>query len=106
VNSILKFAVAAFAVALIVAGAVLAISPIPGGMVVFAVGVILLAVVMPSAVRGLRRRWKFFDRLMHRIEKILPKWLARKLKASDYDHAPDEVDDEEPHGAKSRARRR
>ena len=101
-NPILKFAIAAFAVALIAAGAVLTVSPIPGGIVIFAIGLILLAAVMPSAVRAMRRRCKLFDRLMHRIEKILPKWLARRLRASDYDHSPDDVEGEKAPDEKSR----
>lgn len=104
-NALLKIAVAVFAVALIVAGAVLTISPIPGGILIVGVGVILLAVVMPSVVRGLRRRWKPFDRMMHRIEKILPAWLARRLKASDYEHGAEEVDDNAAPQEKSRSDR-
>lgn len=106
-NTVLKFAVAAFAIALIVAGVILTISPIPGGFIIFAIGVTLLAVVMPSAVRGLRRRWRLFDRLMHRAEKFLPNWLARRLRASDYDHdGESEIDEQDGQREKSRSRRR
>lgn len=105
-NALLKAAVALFAFALIVAGAVLTLSPIPGGILILAVGLILFASVMPSAVRWLRRRWRFFDRLMHRLEKILPEWVARRLRASDYDHEQDDVENKNSRPARTRADRR
>ncbi|MEE2691607.1 MAG: hypothetical protein VX640_08715 [Pseudomonadota bacterium] len=83
--ALFRFAVAVFAVLLVLAGLVLTPSPIPFGFVFIILGLVLLALVAPSAIRFLRRM-KWFDRLMHGIEKLLPERLARQLRKSDVDH--------------------
>jgi CBS domain containing-hemolysin-like protein len=91
-KAVLKFLVGVFAIALIVAGLVLTFSPIPGGIIILTLGVSLLAMVSPAAVRVLRRRWKAFDRFMHAVERYLPGFLARRLRQSDHEHE-DETDE-------------
>jgi hypothetical protein len=83
-----------FAVLLMIAGLILAPTPIPFGIIIFVIGFMLLAAVAPTYVRGVRRRWRWFDRQLHKIEKRLPKWLAKILRDSDYDHAEDEEEKE------------
>jgi hypothetical protein len=92
--TIIRVLIALFAILLMVGGAVVTISPIPGGFIIVIVGFLLFASVAPATVRGIRKRWKWFDRQIHRAEKHLPKWLARLLRESDYVH-PDEKEDEE-----------
>lgn len=85
-----KLAVSIFALLLIGFGVVLTISPIPFGLVIVVVGFLLFATAAPAEVRWLRRRWRWFDRAMHRLEKRLPEWIAKRLRDSDYDHEEDE----------------
>lgn len=90
---VFRFAVSAFALLLIVLGVALTISPIPFGFVLVFFGLALFAAVAPAEVRWLRKRWRWFDRVMHRLEKRLPEWIAKRLRASDYDHEEDEEEE-------------
>lgn len=101
---IFRIAVTVFAVLLIAFGLVVTISPIPFGFVIVAVGFLLFVSVAPAEVRWLRKRWRWFDRAMHGLEKRLPEWIARRLRVTDYDHSEDDA--AEPAGAKAHARAR
>lgn len=103
---IFRIAVTGFAVALIGFGIIWTISPIPFGIVVVAAGLALLISVAPAEIRWLRRRWRWFDRAMHRLEEKLPEWIAKRLRASDYDHAGNDEDRKPRALAKARAHRR
>lgn len=106
---IFRFAVTAFAIALIVFGLIWTISPLPFGFILVAAGLAILISVAPAEIRWLRRRWRWFDRLLHRLEKKLPRWIAKRLRDSDYDHADEEEDEEPPRkatAAHSRSRRK
>ncbi len=87
---VFRIAVSLFALLLIGFGLVLTISPIPFGFVLVVIGFLLFATVAPAEVRWLRKRWRWFDRAMHALEKRLPEWIARRLRVSDYDHSEDE----------------
>ncbi len=88
---VFRIAVTIFAVFLILFGIVWTISPIPFGIVVVALGFLLLATVAPAEIRWVRRRWRWFDKAMHKLEEKLPEWIAKRLRVSDYDHAEDEA---------------
>ncbi len=98
---IFRITVSLFALLLIAFGLVVTISPIPFGFVIVAVGFLLFVSVAPAEVRWLRRRWRGFDKALHGLEKRLPRWIARRLRESDYDHAKDEA----AAPAKAKARR-
>ncbi|HNR77826.1 MAG TPA: hypothetical protein PKM48_11895 [Parvularculaceae bacterium] len=83
---VFRIAVSIFALLLIGFGAVLTISPIPFGIVLVILGFMLFVSAAPAEVRWLRKRWRWFDRMMHRLEKRMPKWIAKRLRESDYDH--------------------
>jgi hypothetical protein len=87
---VFRIAVSAFAALLIVFGLIWTISPLPFGIVVVAAGILLFITVAPAEVRWLRRRWRWFDRAMHRLEDRLPEWIARRLRVSDYEHDEDD----------------
>lgn len=87
-------AVSVFALLLIGFGAVLTISPIPFGFVLVMMGFLLFVTVAPAEVRWLRKRWRWFERMMHRLEKRLPEWIAKRLRQSDYDHEDEDGHDE------------
>ncbi len=87
---VFRIAVTAFALLLIGFGLIVTISPIPFGFVIVAVGFLLFASVAPAEVRWLRKRWRWFDKAMHGLEKRLPEWIAKRLRVSDYDHSGDE----------------
>lgn len=92
--AVFRIAVTIFAMALIVFGLIWTISPLPFGFVLVAVGLAILISVAPAEIRWLRRRWRWFDRVLHRLEKKLPGWIAKRLRDSDYDHAEGEEDKE------------
>lgn len=83
------------AIAMIVFGAIMSLSPIPFGFVIVIFGFLLLAGAAPGFVRWMRKRSRRFDKVMHGIERILPKVLAKHLHDTDYDHGDEEDDDEE-----------
>ncbi len=82
-RAIFKGLVAMFAIVMIVIGIIVAPSPLPFGLIFIAIGFFLLAAVAPDLVRWLRRRWKWLDRQVKRLEKILPDWLAKHLRKSE-----------------------
>lgn len=96
---VFRFLVSLFALLMIGFGLILTISPIPFGIVIVVLGFLLFASVAPAEVRWLRRRWRWFDKTMHALEKRLPEWIAKRLRASDFDH-----DEAEKSGAKQTAR--
>lgn len=83
---VFRLAISAFALLLIGFGVVLTISPIPFGFIIVIIGFLLFVAVAPAEVRWLRRRCRWFDRAMHRLEKRLPEWIAKRLRVTDYDH--------------------
>ncbi len=85
-----RIAVSIFALLLMGFGVVLTISPIPFGLILVVIGFLLFVTAAPAEVRWLRRRWRWFDRMMHGLEKRLPEWMAKRLRASDYDHEEEE----------------
>ncbi len=87
---VFKIAVSIFALLLIGFGVVLTISPIPFGFIIVIVGFLLFVTVAPGEVRWVRKRWRWFDKAMHGLEKRLPEWIARRLRVSDYDHSEDD----------------
>jgi hypothetical protein len=99
---VFRLAVSLFAILMILFGLVWTISPIPFGIVFLTLGTLLLAAAAPGEVRWLRRRLRWFDRLMHGLEKRLPKWIAERLRDSDYEHDEAEIKAE---AAKNKARK-
>ena len=89
---VFRIAVGFFAILLMLTGIVLTPMPIPFGIIIFLLGFFLLAAVAPAFVRGVRKRWRWFDRQMHRLEKRLPRFMAEPLRATDYDHDEEEGD--------------
>jgi len=80
-----KFLVSIFAVILIFAGIVLTPAPAPFGIIFIFIGFFLLAAVSPDLMRWLRRRWGWLDRQLIKLERKLPRWLARQLRKSEID---------------------
>lgn len=91
---LLRVIIAILALLLIVVGVVAAISPIPLGVVMIAVGLIMLSFVAPPVrgfVRWLRRRWKWLDHRLDDAQETLPESIAEPLRESD---PPDEEDED------------
>lgn len=93
--AIFRSLVAVFGVILILIGIPLTPSPIPFGLLIIALGLALLIWAAPGAVRGVRRRWRWFDRQMDRLENVLPPYFARLIRRSDVDQDDDEDDEQE-----------
>lgn len=104
-TALFKFAIAVFAILLIAFGFVWMWSPIPFGFLFIVIGFLLLAAVAPAFIRFLRRRFGWFERFLHWLERRLPGWLARLLRRTDIEH---EEEDERPDGRRrdAPARRR
>ena len=95
-RSVFKFLVSIFAILLIIIGIIVAPSPIPFGIIFISIGFLLLSASAPDLIRWLRRRWRWFDRQLKKLEAKAPRWLARQLHRSDIG----EIDkDEEPQAA-------
>ncbi|MEO0399128.1 MAG: hypothetical protein AAF224_06840 [Pseudomonadota bacterium] len=92
-EALFRFAIAVFAILMILAGSVLLLSPIPFGIILITLGFLLLVTAAPSAVRWVRKHWKWFDRRMDNLERRLPEFIAKRLRASDYDHGEDNETD-------------
>ena len=99
---VFKIAVSIFALLLMGFGVVLTISPIPFGVILVIIGFLLFVVAAPEQVRWLRKHWRWFDRAMHRLENRMPKWIAKRLRESDYEHDY-ECEEREQKNKKSRA---
>ncbi|GJL95917.1 MAG: hypothetical protein DHS20C05_23220 [Hyphococcus sp.] len=94
-RAIFKFFVSLFAILLILIGIITTPTPIPFGIVFIALGFFLLAASAPDLLRWMRRRWRWLDRQLVRLEKKLPRWLAKYLRRSDL---RDEKEAEEERG--------
>lgn len=81
--AVFKLLVTIFAIVLIIVGLAAMAAPTPFGFVFVALGFALLAAVAPDLVRWLRRRWRWLDRIIRKLEKILPDWLAKHLRKSE-----------------------
>lgn len=93
--ALFKIALTFFAIALIVFGVIASVSPVPFGFVFIVLGLLLLAVVAPTFMRFFRKRWRWFDRQLDRLQEKLPNWIGRRLKASDIDHDEEDEDEDE-----------
>ena len=94
---VFRFLLAICAVAMIVFGAVMSISPIPFGFVIVVFGFLLLAGAAPGFVRWMRKRSRRFDKVMHGFERVLPHVLAKHLHDTDYDHGDEDENGETEH---------
>ncbi len=105
-RAVFKFFVAAIAVLMIVIGIIVAPSPIPFGIIFILLGFFLLAAVAPDLVRWLRRRWRWLDRVLRRLESALPRWMTRELRNThpQDEEEEDEDDESEPESANRRRR--
>ena len=80
---VFRVALAIFALILIFIGAVAMIAPTPFGFVFVGLGFLILASAAPSLVRWLRRRWRWLDRQLDRLQKHGPRWVFHHLRHSD-----------------------
>lgn len=91
-RAIFKALVSIFAILMILIGIIVSPSPIPFGFVFIILGFLLLVAVAPDIVRWLRRHWRWFDRQMTKLEKKLPKWLAKQFRKTRTERENDEHD--------------
>lgn len=89
-RAIFKMVVTLFALLLIAIGILVMPSPIPFGVIFIAIGFLLLVAVAPDLVRWLRRRWRWFDRQVKKLEEKLPEWIAKQLRKSDVERDEDD----------------
>jgi hypothetical protein len=104
-----RFLLTIFAGALIFFGVVMSISPLPFGFVFVILGFLILAAAAPGFLRWMRKRARWFDKIVHGVEKVLPHVLAKHLRDTDYDHGDedeDDDDDSDDDGVEPKAKRR
>ncbi len=76
-------------VILIVYGVIAAISPLPAGVVLVFVGILMIAGANPAArpvIRGARAKWRWFDRLVRLAGKHGPSDVRRVAEETTPDH--------------------
>jgi hypothetical protein len=80
---------------LIVYGVIAAISPLPAGIPLVVLGIVMIALANPAArplVRRMRRKWRWFDRLVLALGRHGPagvKTLVEATEPGDNAAAPD-----------------
>lgn len=88
-------------IALVVYGAIAAVSPLPLGAPLIVLGLLMIAGANPAArplILRLRRKWRWFDKLVEALAKSSPK----NLKTLEEETDPD--GDEDPDNKKDGAR--
>lgn len=107
---LLSFLAGIIGIILIIIGLITAITPVPLGLPLALVGVVMLAGGAPAMLRWIRKRWKWLDTKLRALEKRLPRWMARKLRdsdpASDNDDETDETASTTLHGNNTLSRRK
>ena len=74
---------------LIIYGVIAAISPLPLGVVLVALGLVMIAGANPAArplIRRMRARWRWFDRLVRAAAHRSPERFKGVIKETDPDH--------------------
>ncbi|MCA8888819.1 MAG: hypothetical protein KDA46_08330 [Parvularculaceae bacterium] len=82
-------------VVFIVYGVIAAVSPLPAGVVLVFVGVLMIAGANPAArpfIRRARARWRWFDRLVRLAGKHGPRDVRRVAEETTPDHNGDDHD--------------
>lgn len=82
----IRFLLSLVAIAIIVIGVVLSISPIPLGFILVIFGSLMLVVVNPAArpvLRAIRRKLPWLDRALDKVEDSSPDIIAGPLRDSD-----------------------
>ena len=77
---LVRIAIAVLALVLILFGVIAMIAPTPFGFVLVFAGLFMLAFAAPGFVRFLRRRWRWFDRLVAGLARRAPRWLRKALE--------------------------
>lgn len=85
-------------IVLIVYGAIAAISPLPLGVPLIILGVLMIALANPAArplVRRMRRKWKWFDKLVEVLGERSPKDIKEVIEETDPEREDEEGDEDE-----------
>jgi hypothetical protein len=88
---VFRFLLGIFAFALIFLGVIAMVAPTPFGFVFVLLGFLILATVAPGFIRWMRKRWRWLDRRLDKLEEHAPRWLRKILKRS---NPPDDEDTE------------
>ena len=83
---IARFIISLLAIALIVVGVVLTISPIPLGILLVLFGVIILALANPYArplLKWIRSKWPWFNKSIRSAQQHSPDIISEPLKETD-----------------------
>ncbi len=88
---IARIATTLVGVVLILYGVVAAISPLPLGVILIAVGFVMIAGANPAArplIRAMRRRWRWFDKLVRLAAHRSPPRFKDVIEETDPGAAP------------------
>lgn len=85
--------------ALVIVSFPLTLSPLPVGLILMFIGIVILVASNPlaaSALKWARKRWPWLNRFFRRAEKVLPGEIAEPLRETDNGEGDEE---EEPRRA-------
>ncbi|GAB4529627.1 MAG: hypothetical protein Kow00133_18410 [Amphiplicatus sp.] len=87
-----RLATSVLGAAFILYGIAAAVSPLPAGVVLIVVGLLMIALANPAArplIRAMRRRWRWFDRLVEAAGKRAPERVKSVVEETDPHDAAD-----------------
>lgn len=95
---IARFVTTIVGVVVLVYGVIAAISPLPLGLPLVVLGLLMIAAANPAArplIRSMRRRWRWFDFLVRKAARHSPKRFQETIEETDPNPgADDEKDDD------------
>ncbi|MCI5047053.1 MAG: hypothetical protein MRY59_06105 [Aquisalinus sp.] len=83
---IVRFLISLLAIAMIVVGTVLMVSPVPLGILIILLGVLILVMANPHArpmLKWIRHRWPWFSERVRDLEEHAPSGVAGPLRETD-----------------------
>lgn len=82
--------------ALIVYGVIAALSPLPAGVLLIVLGMVMIGLANPAArplIRTMRRKWRWFDRLAAALGRRAPAGIRSLVEATEPDDVFPRIDD-------------
>ncbi|MEO1137143.1 MAG: hypothetical protein AAFW68_11160 [Pseudomonadota bacterium] len=95
---IARFVTTIVGIVILVYGVIAAISPLPLGLPLIVLGLLMIAAANPAArplIRAMRRRWKWFDFLVRKAARHSPKRFQETIEETDPGPDKNEEEDEE-----------
>lgn len=95
---IARFVTTILGVIILVYGVIAAISPLPLGVPLIVLGLLMIAAANPAArplIRTMRRRWRWFDFLVRKAARHSPSRFKETIEETDPENDEEEREDDE-----------